>query len=104
MSPTKDLAHEAAMADQNVTASAFDIDEAAERVRHLELAWSDWRLEEKAEFEVGFYRHAGHDPDAIRWGVYEETREAIARMLPGDYPLSLERLMDHHGHRELAED
>jgi hypothetical protein len=78
--------------------------EVIESIRCLQLVWSDWQLLEEAEYQVDFYRHAGHDPDAVRFGVCDEARVAIARMLPSGYPLSTERLLAGDDHREIAED
>ena len=51
----------------------LDLAALAELAGYLEVVASDWRLAELADYQADFYRHAGHDPDAVRLGVYEET-------------------------------
>jgi hypothetical protein len=83
---------------------ASGLAEVIESIRCLQLVWSDWRLLEEAEYQVDLYRHAGHDPDAVRFGFCDEACVAIARMLPAGYPLSTERLLTGDDHRAIAED
>jgi hypothetical protein len=75
-----------------------------ESIRCLQLVWSDWQLLEQADYQADLYRHAGHDPDAVRFGVCDEARVATARMLPSGYQLSTERLLAGTDHRAIAED
>ncbi|HEX4680505.1 MAG TPA: hypothetical protein VH210_15000 [Gaiellaceae bacterium] len=78
--------------------------EVIESIRCLQLVWSNWQLLEEAEYQADLRRHAGHDPDAVRFGFCDEARVAIARMLPPGYPLSTERLLAGEDHRAIAED
>ena len=75
----------------------------AELAGYLQVVASDWRLAELADYQADFYRHAGHDPDAVRLGVYEETRHAIDLLRPPGMPLpGVDWFADGHGLADFA--
>ena len=81
----------------------LDLAALAELAGYLEVVASDWRLAELADYQADFYRHAGHDPDAVRLGVYEETRHAVDQLLPPGMPLpGVDWFADGHGLAEFA--
>jgi len=75
----------------------------AELAWHLEVVASEWRLAELADYQADFYRHAGHNADAVRLAVYDETRHAVNEFLPPDMPLpGVDWFADGHGLADFA--
>jgi hypothetical protein len=85
--------------------AGIDLDALADTTFYLQMALSDWRLPEYADYQADFYRHAGHDPEETRRKVYENARKAVAQLFPPAFPLpDIDWFMDGHGLPELVRD